>query len=102
MQRYFTEENDWNDKTVCIKGDDAHHIVRVMRNKLGDQIICNHPDGHAAICEITDILERTVEANVIEWIAHHAELPVHVTIAQGLPKGNKLELILQKGTELGA
>lgn len=73
-----------------------------MRQKIGDEVICNHPSGEAAICTITQLSNDEVHANVNKWLDSNTELPVQVTIAQGLPKGSKLELILQKGTELGA
>lgn len=101
MQRYFTKRSDWEEKHVSITGDDAHHIVRVMRFKLGDEIICNHPDGKAAICKIVDLSKDSVKGEIIEWLQNNAELPVYVTIAQALPKGNKLDFIIQKSTELG-
>ncbi|WP_373892853.1 16S rRNA (uracil(1498)-N(3))-methyltransferase [Virgibacillus natechei] len=101
MQRYFIPSTDWHGAEVIIRGDDAHHIDRVMRFREGDKIICNHPDGQAAVCEITSI-EQVILAAVQEWLDETVELPVTVTIAQGLPKGDKFDLILQKGTELGA
>lgn len=102
MQRYFIPLENWRDDTVEISGADAHHIKRVMRGELADKIICNHPNGRAAICELTNLDATIVTAKVIEWKTDDHELPIQVTIAQGLPKGNKLELIIQKGTELGA
>jgi 16S rRNA (uracil1498-N3)-methyltransferase len=76
--------------------------VRVMRMQVGDKIICNPPNANGAICEIIQIEEHSVRAKAIEWLTNNAELPVFVTIAQGLPKGDKMDLVLQKGTELGA
>src|SRR5690625_7436830 len=73
-----------------------------MRYNVQDEIICVHPNGQSAKSKITKIYTKEVKAKIIEWLEHNAELPVEVTIAQGLPRGNKLELILQKGTELGA
>lgn len=102
MQRYFIREQYWSNDEVRITENNAHHIIRVMRNEVGNQIICNHPNGEAARCTITEIINNEVRAKISEWLVEDAELPVQVTIAQGLPKGNKLELILQKGTELGA
>ncbi len=102
MQRYFIPKSNWRDNTVIITGDDVHHMLRVMRFRDGDKIICNHPDGQAAICKIHPQDHDTVVADIIEWLDESGELPVHVTIAQGLPKGDKFDLILQKGTELGA
>ncbi|WP_100010602.1 16S rRNA (uracil(1498)-N(3))-methyltransferase [Lentibacillus sediminis] len=102
MQRYFIPEENWNASEVHITGDDAHHIKRVMRFQTGDKIICNRPSGEAATCRISDLAENEVRATIEEWLAESAELPIEVCIAQGLPKGDKFELILQKGTELGA
>lgn len=102
VQRYFIAEQYWNDDEVTIADNNAHHIIRVMRSEVGDEIICNHPNGKAAICTITQLMKDQVRVKIGEWLVESAELPVQVTIAQGLPKGNKLELILQKGTELGA
>lgn len=101
LQRYFIPSTDWHGAEVIIRGDDAHHISRVMRFREGDKIICNHPDGQAAICEITS-MEQTMQATVQEWLDEAVELPITVTVAQGLPKGDKFDFILQKGTELGA
>lgn len=103
MQRYFIlEDEQWTDEAVTIIGDDVHHIYRVMRSQPGDQIICTGRNGVTAICEIEAINSNQVTARIIEWLRQDVELPINVTIAQGLPKGDKFELILQKGTELGA
>ncbi|WP_042146004.1 16S rRNA (uracil(1498)-N(3))-methyltransferase [Paucisalibacillus sp. EB02] len=102
MQRYFIPEENLNNDIITIDGEDAHHIVRVMRMQVGDKIICNPPNANGAICEIIQIEDYFVMAKTIEWLNYNAELPVSVTIAQGLPKGDKMDLVLQKGTELGA
>src|SRR5699024_5158070 len=73
-----------------------------MRQQVGDQLICNHPNGQAAICTISEIDDKKVIVQVDEWLEADNELPINITIVQGLPKGNKLEMIFQKGTELGA
>ncbi|MFC3039105.1 16S rRNA (uracil(1498)-N(3))-methyltransferase [Virgibacillus xinjiangensis] len=102
MQRYFVPQENWKSEQVFITNDDFHHITRVMRFKEDDSLICNHPDGRAYICEISGIEKNQVVAVIREKLEGSAELPVGVTIAQGLPKGDKMELIIQKGTELGA
>jgi 16S rRNA (uracil1498-N3)-methyltransferase len=101
VQRYFIEEQVGMEQ-FNISGDDYHHIVRVMRMKAGDDIICVTPTGKSAVCQIAEITDEIVVANVVKWEEGTTELPVHVVIASGLPKGDKLELIIQKGTELGA
>ncbi|WP_058307405.1 16S rRNA (uracil(1498)-N(3))-methyltransferase [Gracilibacillus massiliensis] len=102
MQRYFINSDHWNDQNVQIVEDDYHHIVNVMRMSKEDKLIANRDDGKSAICEIDTISEDVVEAKVIEWLEETTELPIAITIAHGLPKGDKWEFILQKGTELGA
>ena len=89
------------DDTVVIRGDDCQHILRVMRMKQGDRIICC--DGtRTALCELKDFTNESVTAVVVKWLEERRELPVFVAIAQGLPKADKLEFVIQKGTEMGA
>ncbi|GGP12592.1 16S rRNA (uracil(1498)-N(3))-methyltransferase [Oceanobacillus neutriphilus] len=102
MQRYFISKEQIQDPSVRILGDDVHHMTKVMRNKPGDKFICNTEDGKSALCKIEEINETEVQAVIEAWLDESAELPVEVTIAQGIPKGDKFEWILQKGTELGA
>lgn len=99
LQRYFVD--DQND-VVKIQGDDYHHITRVMRMTIGDHILCCNSKGQTAEVEITNITDTSVIAHVVKWVEKSNELPISITIASGLPKGDKLELIIQKGTEMGA
>jgi 16S rRNA (uracil1498-N3)-methyltransferase len=101
LQRYFVPKENMTDTKATITGEDVKHISRVMRMKIGDNIICSN-SIQAARCELEDITDNEVTANIVEWIEEQKELPVTVTIAQGLPKGDKLDTIIQKGTELGA
>jgi 16S rRNA (uracil1498-N3)-methyltransferase len=103
LQRYFVSNNQFlNGGYVAISGDDYHHIVRVMRMSEGAEIICCNENSEAALCEIEQITNEKVIARIIKWIEEKTELPIHIYIAHGLPKGDKLELVIQKGTELGA
>ncbi|WP_102345542.1 16S rRNA (uracil(1498)-N(3))-methyltransferase [Bacillus sp. Marseille-P3661] len=102
MQRYFIDQEQIVEDTIKIVGEDAHHISRVMRMKQHDGIVCCTNDGRVAKCEIQEMTNDFVLVSVVEWVNENHELPVRVTIAQGLPKGDKLEVIVQKGTELGA
>jgi len=100
VQRYFVDLIA--EEQFTLTGEDFHHIVNVMRFKVGDQIICTTSTGEGAICQIAEITDEQVVADVVQWEDRSTELPIRVTIASGLPKGDKLELIIQKGTELGA
>jgi 16S rRNA (uracil1498-N3)-methyltransferase len=101
MQRYFVKEYETNGQMV-ISGDDYHHIHRVMRMAEEDKLICVDSSGKSYICTIAEITDKKIICNVVECEGGTSELPIHVTIASGLPKGDKLEWIIQKGTELGA
>lgn len=101
MQRYFVDQKNWFKPHVNINGDDYHHIVNVMRMKPGDEVICNHPDGDAYQCSIDKISDRNIQLLILDKLKNQVELPVNVTLIQGLPKGDKLEWIVQKATELG-
>lgn len=102
MQRYFVKEQYWENGIVHIEGNDAHHIQRVMRYQIGDRIICVQAGKKAYICQIEAMTKKSVKVIIEEELRENRELPVHVTIAQAIPTGNKLDFILQKGTELGA
>lgn len=87
---------------VTITGPDARHIGRVLRLGPGAEIVVVDGAGSAARAVITAVEAAAVHAAVRERLAAEHEPPVAVTLAQGLPKGDKLEYIVQKAVELGA
>jgi len=96
MQRYFVKEK--KDNNLILEKDDIHHIKNVMRNKQGDLIECIHEEK-LYICKITDLNNNEVE--IIENLEDNNELTYDITIAIALVKEQKMDLILQKLTELG-
>ncbi|WP_110926917.1 16S rRNA (uracil(1498)-N(3))-methyltransferase [Bacillus massiliglaciei] len=102
MQRYFLKNDQFNGGTVSITGDDFHHIARVMRMEPGETIITVDENGRAAVTSIEEITNERIIGTVIEWKDERNELPLSIAIASGLPKGDKLDYIVQKGTEMGA
>ncbi|MDB6352032.1 16S rRNA (uracil(1498)-N(3))-methyltransferase [Trichococcus sp. K1Tr] len=104
MQRYIIPPlaKDYQTQPIILSDDFHHHMVHVMRMKQGEQVYLADNSGISFVAEITDISASTVG---LKWVADEdrsTELPVKITIACGLPKGDKLEYIVQKGTELGA
>lgn len=99
MQRYFVDESPGDGGVFLITGDNARHIGKVMRMTAGEEIVIVS-EGVAHVCEITEVGTQ-VSALPTGRIIPSPEMPVQVTIACGLPKGDKLEWIAQKGTELG-
>lgn len=103
MQRYIIKEslNHFEDAVVQLGEEHYHHMKNVMRFKPGTKVYVTDPSGHSCIAKIIAFHEQTVE---IAWVAEDtrtSEMPVQVAIACGLSKGDKLELIIQKSTELG-
>lgn len=99
MRRFFIAEPLGAE--MSIQGQDAHHISRVLRLQVGDSIVVVAPDGSAGIAEINSILVDKVVLRLQEIIVEDKEAPVHVYLAQGLPKSDKMDYIVQKAVELG-
>ncbi|RYM05303.1 16S rRNA (uracil(1498)-N(3))-methyltransferase [Sporolactobacillus sp. THM7-7] len=102
MRRYFVPVNHFHESSVRITGEDAKHIQRVMRMNVSDQIICANNRGDAFLCDIQEFKGEDVHVRIQSRLEHNPELPVRVTIVQGIPKGDKFDTIVQKGTECGA
>lgn len=102
MQRYFVDAAQFTGDTVTILKNDAHHIVRVMRMKEGDQVIVSDGATRTVLASIRALDQQQVELDIIEQLPLEAEAKWRIAIAQGLPKGDKMELIVQKCTEIGA
>lgn len=102
MQRYFVTPGQLGDKEVILSGDDAHHAIRVMRMEPGDEFIVSDGEARAARAVIRTAASHQVEADIAAWLPMDGEPRWSVTVAQSLPKGDKMELVIQKGTEIGA
>ena len=99
MQQYFV--NGRADKFITITDKDTiKHMFQVMRLTEGDQVILVFDDHIKYLAKLVDDTSHTFD--IIDELADNVELPVHVTIASGFPKGDKLEFLAQKATELGA
>lgn len=102
MQRYFIAPEQFAGDSVTVRGDDAHHLTRVMRAKPGDTFIVSDGESREAIVKVRSVGKDEVLADLVEWLTMENEPAVDVWIAQSLPKGDKMELVIQKGTEIGA
>lgn len=102
VQRYFIPPEQFGEAAVTIAGDDARHITRVMRGKPGDKVIASDGAGREAVVEISEISPDEVTAVITERLPVTGEPWIKVDIAQSLPKGDKMETVIQKCTEIGA
>ena len=102
MYRFYTDEEQHKENTITVQGEDVNHIKNVLRLKVGDRIILCNGNNTDYISEIVNEDEKnTVECRVIDTVPSTTELPVRIVLYQGLPKKDKMELIIQKCVELG-
>ena len=99
MYNFFVNETEKQGNCFIITESDFNHISNVLRMKTGDEILvsCN---GRASLCTI-EIFSDYVKAEIIEEDYHNTNLPIKIHLFQGLPKSDKMELIIQKAVELG-
>ncbi len=102
MQRYFVPAAQFSEHSVTITGEDARHIIKVMRSEEGDELIACDGEQLDVLAAIESMTDGVVTARIVERLEQLSEAKVHVTIAQSLPKGDKMETVIQKCTELGA
>ena len=102
MRKFFVENKNINGNVIIIDGQDVNHIKNVLRLNVGERIkICDKDNVKNYVSEIVKIENEIIECKVLEEVLGEAEGNVILHIYQGLPKADKMELIIQKGTELG-
>lgn len=102
MYHFFVEASQIGEKDIVITGQDVNHIKNVIRLKPGDEIsVSNGIDGRDYRCGIIEITEDEVRCELRFIKEDGVELPAKVYLFQGLPKGDKMEFIIQKMVELG-
>lgn len=102
MYQFFVEDTQVGESSVTIEGSDVNHIRNVLRMKCGERVRISTQSGRNFFCEIAEITEAMVCADILEECAEGTELPNKIYLFQGLPKNDKMELIIQKAVELGA
>ncbi len=100
MYNFFVNENDIVNDTVTISGGGFHHIKNVLRMRAGDEILVS-VGGYSYRCVIDNMNDGVVLAKITERNCGNTELPIDIYLFQGLPKSDKMELIIQKAVELG-
>ena len=100
MYHFFVSEGQINGENAYIEGSDVNHIVNVLRMKPGEELLISVKGDWDYLCKIVDIETDRVNLKVLESMEQR-ELPVNITLLQGIPKSDKLEMIIQKAVELG-
>ncbi len=100
MYNFFTKENQKQNNHYFIDGTDYNHIKNVLRMVVGDTFLVSD-NGVSNLCEIEYFENDFVVVKIIEENYNDTNLPIKIHLFQGLPKGDKMELIIQKAVELG-
>jgi 16S rRNA (uracil1498-N3)-methyltransferase len=101
MHKFFVNNENIVGDRICIKGDDVNHIYKVLRLRENDEILISNGMGREYISKIMDINKQEVVCEAVESFDNTSEPPVNITLYQGLPKAQKMELIIQKCVEIG-
>lgn len=103
MYQFFVEPDQINDKSVTIDGPDVNHIKNVLRMQIGEELaVSNGIDGREYRCSIEKFEDEQVICTLLFIKEAEVELSSKIYLFQGLPKADKMELIIQKAVELGA
>ena len=101
MPRFFIRANQIEDGVVTLLGDDAHHISRSLRMAAGERITVCDMHKNEYECQLTDFLPDRVLAKILETRKCDTEPPYYAHLYQALPKGDKLDSVIQKAVECG-
>lgn len=100
MHNFFIQQSNINQNTVTINGSDFNHIKNVLRMKVDNDFLVSI-DGKSHLCKIQQFFDDFLIAQIIEQDYSDTSLSIDLHLFQGLPKSDKLELIIQKAVELG-
>lgn len=102
MPKFFVNNEQVNNEIITIQGKDINHIKNVLRMKVGDTLpICIKDSQKDCITKIKNLSEEKITCEIIKYEQNNTEPNIEVSIFQGLPKSDKMELVIQKSVELG-
>lgn len=101
MYHFFIQAYQVRDNTIRLEGSDVNHMKNVLRMKPGEEVTVTDEDRVEYHCCIESLTEDAVWLEILERTKNDCELTADIYLFQGLPKGDKMELIVQKAVELG-
>ena len=101
MPKFFVRKEQISDEMITLCGDDAFHISRSLRMAKGETITVSDMQGTEYECELTDFLSDAVHARILSCHSADNEPPKKIHLYQALPKGDKLDTVIQKAVECG-
>jgi len=101
MHQFFVEDENIGTDYITITGSDVNHIKNVLRMKAGEKVRISNGKGCDFFCMIESMTEDSVETKIVETKIEDTELPNQIFLFQALPKGERMEYVIQKAVELG-
>ena len=101
MYQFFVDDAQIGREFVTITGEDVNHIKNVLRMKAGEKIRISNQRGRDYYCEISEVTDTFVQADILNEDAASTELPSKIYLFQGIPKGDRMETVIEKAVELG-
>ncbi len=101
MYRFYVERDAIVKEEIILTGEDVNHIRNVLRMRAGEEVILCDGMGTDYRCRLKELTKEFVTASIITKSASETELPTRFVLFQGMPKKDKMELIIQKAVELG-
>ena len=101
MPRFFVGTDQISDKDIVITGTDVNHIRNVLRMTPGEEVTVSDGQGMDYFCRIAELTKEEVRRDIVDSWHSFVELPAKIYLFQGLPKSDKMEMIIQKAVELG-
>lgn len=102
MQQFFAEPSWITESEILIRGAELNHMKNVLRMKVGEDVRINDGQGTTYLCCLNRYEKDQAVLDVFRKLDTETELPSEIILFQGLPKGDKMEWIVQKSVELGA
>ena len=101
MHHFFVSPDQIDEKYVTITGGDVNHIKNVLRMRIDEELLVSNGQDKDYYCKIESISDDEIKAAILDEEFEGTELPTELYLFQGLPKSDKMELIIQKAVELG-
>jgi 16S rRNA (uracil1498-N3)-methyltransferase len=101
MPRFLIRPEALQGEGVTFDAEETRHLARVLRLRPGDVVQALDGQGHELTIELTAVGARVARGRMLSRTARRTESPLRVTLAQGIPKGDKMEQIIRMATELG-
>ncbi len=101
VEHFYVKPSDITERQLTVSGEEARHIASVLRHQRGDRVVFVDGQGGEYECSLEAVSASSVTARIINRWRKSREPIRQVTLAQAVPKGTRLELVIEKGTELG-